>query len=129
MKPPTIQTVGALRQKGYRTRSVKQELRENLIARLPSGEALFSGIVGYDDTVIPQLCNAILSRHDILLLGLGGQAKTRILRMLPSLLDERTPTPAGPVRAGSGSDRRNGTATGMEQFPRGRAVRHRDLSL
>ncbi|MFH1107697.1 MAG: magnesium chelatase [Planctomycetota bacterium] len=95
MKPPTIQTVGALRKKGCRSRSVKQELRENLIARLPSGEAIFPGIIGYDDTVIPQLCNAILSRHDILLLGLRGQAKTRILRMLPSLLDEWTPTPAG----------------------------------
>ena len=65
MKPPTNQTVGALREKGYRSRSVKQELRENLIARLPSGEALFSGIVGYDDTVITQLCKALLSRHDI----------------------------------------------------------------
>lgn len=95
MKPPAVKTVGALRETGYRSRSVKQELRDNLLTRLRSGEALFPGIIGYDDTVIPQLCNAILSRHDILLLGLRGQAKTKIIRMLPTLLDEWTPTPAG----------------------------------
>jgi len=93
--PPSLKTVGELRRSGYQSRSVKQELRENLIARLRSGEPTFPGIIGYDDTVIPQLCNAILSRHDLLLLGLRGQAKTRIMRMLPSLLDEWTPTPAG----------------------------------
>jgi len=87
-------TVGALRECGYRSRSVKQEMRENLIARLAAGDTLFPGIIGYDDTVIPQLVNAILSRHDLLLLGLRGQAKTRLIRMLPALLDEWTPSPA-----------------------------------
>ncbi len=91
MKAPTIRTVGELRGSGYRSRSVKQELRDSLIGKLKDGDRLFPGIIGYDDTVVPQLCNAILSRHDILLLGLRGQAKTRILRMLPSLLDEWTP--------------------------------------
>jgi len=95
VKPPAVKTVGALRETEYRSRSVKQELRDNLLARLRSGEAIFPGIIGYDDTVIPQLCNAILSRHDILLLGLRGQAKTRIIRLLPTLLDEWTPTSAG----------------------------------
>ncbi len=85
-------TVGALRQQGYCSRSVKQELRENLIARLRSGETLFPGIIGYDDTVIPQIVNAILSRHDMLFLGLRGQAKTKIIRLLPLLLDEWSPT-------------------------------------
>ena len=75
-------TVGELRASGYRQRSVKDELRANLIARIRAGEDLFPGIVGYDKTVIPQLENAILSRHDFILLGLRGQAKTRILRQL-----------------------------------------------
>ncbi len=88
-------TVGSLREQGYRSRSVKQEMRENLIARLRSGEPLFPGIIGYDDTVIPQVVNAILSRHDMLFLGLRGQAKTRMIRALPMLLDEWTPSPAG----------------------------------
>ena len=90
-----VKTVGALRRQGHRSRSVKQELRENLIERLKSGEPLFPGIIGFDDTVIPQIVNAILSRHDLLMLGLRGQAKTRIIRMLPTLLDEWIPTPAG----------------------------------
>jgi len=89
-----LKTVGALREHGYRSRSVKQEMRENLIAKLGAGQPLFPGIVGYEDTVIPQLVNAVLSRHDMLLLGLRGQAKTRIIRMLPELLDEWTPSPA-----------------------------------
>ena len=85
-------TVGALREAGYVSRSVKQEMRENLIARLRAGGDLFPGIIGYGETVIPQLVNAVLSRHDMLLLGLRGQAKTRLIRLLPSLLDEWTPT-------------------------------------
>lgn len=89
------QKVGELRRQGYRGRSVKQEMRENLIVRLQSGERLFPGIVGYDDTVIPQIVNAVLSRHDLLFLGLRGQAKTRMIRLLPLLLDEWTPTLAG----------------------------------
>jgi magnesium chelatase subunit I len=78
-----------------RARRVKDELRENLIARLRSGAPIFPGIVGYDDTVVPQVVNAVLSRHNFILLGLRGQAKSRILRALTSLLDEHTPYIAG----------------------------------
>jgi magnesium chelatase subunit I len=74
---------------------VKDELRENLIARLQSDEPVFPGIVGFDDTVVPQIINAILSRHNFILLGLRGQAKSRILRGLTALLDEATPYVAG----------------------------------
>ena len=94
-------TVGALREQIGRTgkpvcgRSVKQEMRDNLIEQLRTREPIFPGIIGFDDTVIPQIINAILSRHDMLFLGLRGQAKTRIIRMLPRLLDEWTPTLAG----------------------------------
>lgn len=84
-----------LRATGYRTRSVKDELRSNLIKKLRAGERVFQGIVGYEDTVIPQLVNAILSRHNIILLGLRGQAKSRIIRQLTELLDERIPIIAG----------------------------------
>jgi magnesium chelatase subunit I len=84
-------TIGDLKAGGYRPRSIRDEMRENLISRLRGGEALFPGIVGYDDTVIPQIVNAILSRHDMLFLGLRGQAKTRILRALTHLLDEYRP--------------------------------------
>jgi magnesium chelatase subunit I len=75
--------------------SVKDELRQNLICKLQRGEELFPGVVGYDDTVVPQIVNAILSRHNFILLGLRGQAKTRIIRMLTTLLDERMPYIAG----------------------------------
>jgi magnesium chelatase subunit I len=93
-------TLGELRKSSFseqrlRTRKVKDELRENLIARLRSGEALFPGIVGYDDTVVPQLVNAVLSRHNFILLGLRGQAKSRILRALTGLLDPAMPYLAG----------------------------------
>jgi magnesium chelatase subunit I len=76
-------------------RTVKDELRENLICLLENGSTLFPGIVGYDDTVLPQLVNAILSRHNFILLGLRGQAKSRILRQLVTLLDEEIPVVAG----------------------------------
>jgi magnesium chelatase subunit I len=85
------QTLGELKHSGYRSRSVKDELRENLIARLRSGETLFPGIIGYDDTVVPQIVNAILSRQNFILLGLRGQAKSRIVRQLVTLLDEWMP--------------------------------------
>ncbi|HZN49755.1 MAG TPA: magnesium chelatase, partial [Methylomirabilota bacterium] len=71
-------TVGELRQSGYQPKSVKQELRDNLIARLRSGDALFPGIVGYEESVLPQIENAILSGQDIVFLGERGQAKTRM---------------------------------------------------
>src|SRR5689334_20509704 len=90
--PRTLRELRAFR---YRGRSVKDELRENLIKKLRAGEKLFPGIVGYDDTVIPQLVNAILSRHNLILLGLRGQAKSRIIRQLTDLLDERIPILAG----------------------------------
>ncbi len=79
----------------YARRSVKQEMRENILAKLDRGEELFPGIVGYDDSVAPQIINAILSRHNFILLGLRGQAKSRILRALVSFLDEEIPVIAG----------------------------------
>src|SRR5438105_9298259 len=91
MTHPKPATLGQLKETGYRPSSVKDELRRNVIRKLKSGEELFPGIVGYRDTVVPQLVNGILAKHDLLLLGLRGQAKTRILRMLPDLLDERIP--------------------------------------
>src|SRR3984893_11467572 len=77
------------------TRSVKDELRANLICKLQRKEALFPGIVGYEDTVVPQLVNAVLSKHNFILLGLRGQAKTRLVRMLTTLLDPHVPYIAG----------------------------------
>src|SRR5207342_763210 len=90
-----IETLGDLRQSGYRSRPVKQEIRDNLMRKLQAGEALFPGIIGYDETVIPQLVNAILSKHNFILLGLRGQAKSRILRGLVDLLDEWIPVVPG----------------------------------
>jgi magnesium chelatase subunit I len=84
-------TIGELRQSGYTVQPVKDEIRNNLIRKLENHEPLFPGIIGYDQTVIPSLVNSILARHDILLLGLRGQAKSRIVRQLPSLLDEYIP--------------------------------------
>ncbi len=78
-----------------RQRRVKDEMRDNLIGRLRGDGPIFSGIVGYDDTVVPQIINAVLSRHNFILLGLRGQAKSRILRALTSLLDPQTPYLAG----------------------------------
>src|SRR5690606_12694872 len=95
MSKENIKTLGELIQSGYQSRSVKEELRENLIRLLQSKEAGFEGIIGFEDTVIPDLQTAILSRHNILLLGLRGQAKTRIARLLVSLLDEYVPYIAG----------------------------------
>jgi magnesium chelatase subunit I len=96
----TIRTLGDLRRarhaspEAFPRRSVKNEVRENLITKLRNGDTLFPGIIGYDDTVIPQLVNAVLSRHNFILLGLRGQAKSRILRALVSLLDEHLPVVA-----------------------------------
>jgi magnesium chelatase subunit I len=88
---PRPATLGQLKETGYQFTPVKDELRRNLIRKLKSGEELFPGIVGYRETVIPQIINGILSKHDLLFLGLRGQAKTRILRLLPELLDEWMP--------------------------------------
>jgi magnesium chelatase subunit I len=95
MSHPRIATVGQLKESGYKPSTVKDELRRNLIAKLKSGEELFPGIVGYRDSVIPQIVNGILSKHDLLFLGLRGQAKTRIIRLLPTLLDEWMPILTG----------------------------------
>jgi magnesium chelatase subunit I len=90
-----LQTLGELRGAGYASRSVKDEMRANLISKLRSGERLFPGILGYNETVIPQLVNAILSKHNLILLGLRGQAKSRIIRQLTELLDDEIPIIAG----------------------------------
>ena len=89
------QTVGELKASGYVARTVKDELRHNLIRKLKSNEPLFPGIVGFDDSVVPQIVNAVLARHDFILLGLRGQAKSRILRQLVELLDPELPILAG----------------------------------
>src|SRR5947209_19470895 len=94
------QTLGELRHSEFseqrlRSRRVKDELRENLICKLRRKEPIFSGIVGYDDTVVPQIVNAVLSRHNFILLGLRGQAKSRILRALTALLDAQMPYVSG----------------------------------
>ncbi len=88
-------TLGELKKSGYKSRSVKDELRENLIEKLRKKEEIFKGILGFENTVIPDIERAILSRHSILLLGLRGQAKTRIARLLTTLLDEYMPVVAG----------------------------------
>src|SRR5580692_8468269 len=99
---PLPRTLDELRRSSFseerlRTRRVKDELRENLIARLRHHDdaGIFPGIVGYDDTVIPQIVNAVLSKQNFILLGLRGQAKSRILRALTNLLDEQMPYLAG----------------------------------
>src|SRR6185436_18620462 len=93
-------TLGELRSSEFgnesnRTRTIKDEMRANLIRKLQKKEPIFSGIIGYEETVVPQVINAILSRHNMILLGLRGQAKSRILRELTALLDEVSPVIAG----------------------------------
>src|SRR5262245_18148845 len=93
-------TLGDLRTSQYgdqfhRTRTIKDEMRTNLIRKLQEKQPIFPGIIGYEETVVPQVINAILSRHNMILLGLRGQAKSRILRDFVSLLDEVLPVIAG----------------------------------
>ena len=93
---PHIQTLGELRaHSGAQPKPVKEEIRDNLVRKLQAGDVLFPGIIGYQDTVIPQLVNAILARHNFILLGLRGQAKSRILRSLIDLLDDAIPVVPG----------------------------------
>src|SRR5574339_206438 len=96
---PQATTRGALRRDveagRLPRRSVKSEIRDNLIRKLRAGETLFPGIIGYDESVVPQVVNAVLSRHNFILLGLRGQAKSRILRALTELLDPSIPYIAG----------------------------------
>jgi magnesium chelatase subunit I len=89
------ETLGQLRQSGYEPRSVKQEIRENLVSRLRAGGTAFPGIVGFDDTVLPELESALLAGHDLVLLGERGQGKTRLMRTLAQLLDEHSPAVVG----------------------------------
>src|ERR1700704_2972346 len=91
MKIDKIQTLGELKKSGYKRRSVKEEVRENLLKQLQKKENSFPGIVGYEDSVIPDTERALLSRHNILFLGLRGQAKTRMARQMIGLLDEFIP--------------------------------------
>src|ERR1043166_1916481 len=88
-------TLGDLKAGGYQRISVKDEMRANLICKLKRREKLFPCVVGYDETVVPQLVNAILARHNLILLGLRGQAKSRIIRQLTDLLDAEIPIVAG----------------------------------
>ena len=94
------ETLGALKRTPFgapdrRLRSVKDEMRQNLLSRLATGGPLFAGVIGYEETVMPQIVNALLSRHNFILLGLRGQAKSRILRALMGLLDDAMPIVAG----------------------------------
>ena len=98
--PELPHTLGALRTSTFSEaklaqRSVKDEIRKNLICAIQRGETLFPGIIGYEDSVVPQVVNALLSRHNFILLGLRGQAKSRIVRQLIGLLDEEIPGSGG----------------------------------
>lgn len=95
MEQPNITTLGALQDSGYKSRSVKEELRQNLRERIASGNPAFEGVWGFENSVIPELERAILSKHNINLLGLRGQAKTRLARLMVALLDEWIPYVAG----------------------------------
>ncbi len=92
---PTIDTLGDLKSSGWRSRPIKEEIRDHTLRRIASGVEMFPGVQGYDDTVIPQMQHALLAKHDIVLLGERGQAKTRIIRSLTSLLDPWMPIIAG----------------------------------
>src|SRR6187551_1649152 len=96
--PPSPATLGELRDSGYTARTVKEEIRNNLLARLRSGETAFPGMVGFDDTVVPELERSLLAGHDLVLLGERGQGKPRLLRGVVGLLDEWSPVIAGSER-------------------------------
>lgn len=93
--PPALQTLGELKAAGYKSISIKDELRKNVTAALKSGRSVYPGVIGYEESVLPDIQNALLARHNILLLGLRGQAKTRIARQTVELLDEWIPVVAG----------------------------------
>src|SRR3954464_12792863 len=95
MNIQNIKTLGELKKSGYKTRSIKEEIRNNLIVKIRNKENPFTGILGYEDTVIPDTERALLSRHNILFLGLRGQAKTRMARQMTDLMDEYIPVIAG----------------------------------
>jgi len=128
--PAQARTLGELREAGWRSRTVKAELRANLLARLAAGGQLFPGIVGFEDSVVPAIENAILAGHDLVFLGERGQAKTRMARLLVGLLDEWLPVvvggelnddPYAPVSpAGRGIVARDGDVTAIAWLPRDR---------
>ena len=95
MNIETIKTLGELKKSGYISKSIKDELRDNLIQKIKNKETVFEGVYGYENTVIPELERAILSRHNINLLGLRGQAKTRLARLMLNLLDDYIPYVTG----------------------------------
>src|SRR5215212_4461848 len=95
MDTKRINTIRELKEAGYKFKSIKEEIRQNLIKKLQAKEETFTGIVGYEETVIPDVERAILSKHNILFLGLRGQAKTRMARQMIGLLDEYIPVIAG----------------------------------
>src|ERR1043165_8502677 len=95
MRIPKIKTLGELKKSGYQPKSVKDEIRKNLIFKIQKHESTFDGIIGYEETVIPDVERALLSKHNILFLGLRGQAKTRMARQMTELLDEYIPIITG----------------------------------
>jgi magnesium chelatase subunit I len=123
-----LTTLGELKASGWRSKSVKQELHDNLLAQLASGDTLMPGIIGYDETVLPELCTAILARHDLLFLGEKGQAKSRLMRGLQNMLDPAIPYIAGselhddplrPItRYGKACIAEHGDATPIAWWPR-----------
>src|SRR5690606_3259415 len=92
---PQINTFGELKKSGYHSKSIKEEVRQNLLSNLKTGKTSFEGILGYEETVIPEVERALLSKHNILFLGLRGQAKTRMARQMTELLDEYIPVIEG----------------------------------
>src|SRR5687767_15234297 len=95
MDTKRINTIRELKEAGYKFKSIKEEIRQNLIKKLQAKEETFTGILGYEDSVIPDVERALLSKHNILFLGLRGQAKTRMARQMTELLDEYIPCIAG----------------------------------
>ena len=92
-----VSNLGDLKEIGWESVSVKEEMRKNLIARMKSDQVTFDGILGYEETVIPQIQQAILAKHDFILLGLRGQGKSRLLRQMIYLLDEHMPIVKGSI--------------------------------
>jgi len=114
-----IKTLGELKKSGYKSRSIKEEIRDNLIKKIKSRENAFPGIIGYEDSVIPDTERAILSRHNILFLGLRGQAKTRMARQMIDLLDEYIPSI-------SGSEINDDPLKPLSKYARDLITRHQD---
>src|SRR6478752_2197477 len=119
MNIPNIKTLGELKASGYKSKSIKEELRQNLIRKLKDNEVTFPGIIGYEDSVIPDVERALLSKHNILFLGLRGQAKTRMARQMTELLDEFIPVVEG-------SEVNDDPLNPLSKFARDLIVQHGD---